>query len=205
MPTALVDAIRLNGIVLLIGSVALGAVGQFNLAWRLLQVPIGLINSAISQVFFQKLARVKPGGMTRLVRFTMMRSLLISLVPFGLLYLLAPWLFTVVFGHQWDLAGDIARALTPWLMMQLVTSPISTVFVVTGKQQWSLMFAVVFCASPLALLQFSTMDLLPTIRWLGILMAAMLATNLVLADFAARSFDREGPEVQEPTEEETDA
>src|SRR5699024_7340269 len=54
MPTALVDSLRTNGITLLIGTVALGAVGQFNLAWRILQVPIGLINSAISQVFFQK-------------------------------------------------------------------------------------------------------------------------------------------------------
>ncbi|NMA76144.1 MAG: oligosaccharide flippase family protein, partial [Actinomycetales bacterium] len=39
MPTALVDSVRINGITLLIGTVALGAVGQFNLAWRILQVP----------------------------------------------------------------------------------------------------------------------------------------------------------------------
>ena len=86
MPTALVDSLRTNGITLLIGTVALGAVGQFNLAWRILQVPIGLINSAISQVFFQKLARIRPGQMLPLVRGTILRSLLIP-VPFGLIYL----------------------------------------------------------------------------------------------------------------------
>ena len=106
MPNALVDSVRINGITLLIGTVALGAVGQLNLAWRILQVPIGLINSAISQVFFQKLARVRPGEMLPLVRSTIIRSLLISpQVPFGLIYLVSPWMFTLVFGQQWDQAG----------------------------------------------------------------------------------------------------
>ncbi|MGP9539029.1 lipopolysaccharide biosynthesis protein [Brachybacterium sp. AOP43-C2-M15] len=190
MPNALVDSLRINGITLLIGTVALGAVGQFNLAWRILQVPIGLINSAISQVFFQKLARVRPGEMYPLVRATIIRSLLISIVPFGLIYLVSPWLFILVFGQQWDMAGDFARALTPWLAMQLVTSPISTVFVVTDNQQWMLAFSVAFCAAPLSLLYFSPLPLLDTVFWLGLLMAAMLALMLVMSLLAARGYDR---------------
>lgn len=194
LPTALVDSVRINGITLLIGMVALGAVGQFNLAWRILQVPIGLINSAISQVFFQKLARVRPGEMFPLVRATILRSLVIAIVPFGLIYLLSPWLFLLVFGQQWDMAGDFARALTPWLAMQLVTSPISTVFVVTDNQQWMLAFSIVFCAAPLSLLYFSPLPLLETVFWLGLLMAAMLAMMLVMSLFAARGYDRRRPE-----------
>ncbi|MGO1684753.1 MAG: lipopolysaccharide biosynthesis protein [Brachybacterium sp.] len=190
MPNALVDSVRINGITLLIGTVALGAVGQFNLAWRILQVPIGLINSAISQVFFQKLARVRPGEMLPLVRSTIIRSLLISTVPFGLIYLVSPWMFTLVFGQQWDQAGDFARALTPWLAMQLVTSPISTVFVVTDNQQWMLGFSVVFCAAPLSLLYFSPLALLDTVFWLGLLMAGMLMIMLAMSLLAARGYDR---------------
>lgn len=202
MPTALVDSVRINGITLLIGTVALGAVGQFNLAWRILQVPIGLINSAISQVFFQKLARVRPGEMFPLVRVTILRSLVIAIVPFGLIYLVSPWLFILVFGQQWDMAGDFARALTPWLAMQLVTSPISTVFVVTDNQQWMLAFSVVFCAAPLSLLYFSPLPLLETAVWLGLLMAGMLAIMLVMSLFAARGYDRRRP--PEPTDPETE-
>lgn len=193
LPTALVDSVRINGITLLIGMVALGAVGQFNLAWRILQVPIGLINSAISQVFFQKLARVRPGEMFPLVRATILRSLVIAIVPFGLIYLVSPWLFLLVFGQQWDMAGDFARALTPWLAMQLVTSPISTVFVVTDNQQWMLAFSIVFCAAPLSLLYFSPLPLLETVFWLGLLMAGMLAIMLLMSLFAARGYDRRRP------------
>ena len=197
MPNSLVDSVRLNGIPLLVGTIALGAVGQFNLAWRILQVPIGLINSAVSQVFFQKLARVKPGSMFPLVRATILRSLAIAVVPFGLIYLLAPWMFTFVFGDQWDLAGGIAQALTPWLALQLVSSPISTVFVVTENQGWMLAFSIVFAAAPLSLLALSTMPLMTTLTWLGLLMAGMLTIMLMMSLLAAHRYDK--PETIEHT------
>lgn len=196
MPTALIDALRLNGIPLLIGTVALGAVGQFNLAWRILQVPVGLGTSAVSQVFFRKLARVEPGQMVPLVRATIIRGVAISIIPFGLIYLLAPWLFEFVFGAQWDQAGAFARALTPWLMMQLASSPVSTVFIVTETQHWLLGFSVVFCVAPLSLLYFSPMPILTTVYWVGAMMAVMLVVKLVLTMLAARRFDRNPP----PTE-----
>ncbi|MEI4872799.1 oligosaccharide flippase family protein, partial [Klebsiella pneumoniae] len=82
--------VRLNGIVLLIGTIALGAVGQFNLAWQSMQVPIGLINGAISQVFFERLARVERGSMRPLVRATIKRAFLLGLPPFIIIYIIAP-------------------------------------------------------------------------------------------------------------------
>lgn len=132
--------------------------------------------------------------MLPLVRFTIIRSMLIAIVPFGLIYLVSPWMFILVFGQQWDMAGDFARALTPWLAMQLVTSPISTVFVVTDNQQWMLAFSIVFCAAPLSLLYFSPLALLDTVFWLGLLMAAMLAIMLGMSLLAARGYDRRRPE-----------
>ena len=193
LPTALVDGIRLNGIPLLIGIVALGAVGQFNMAWRILQAPIGLINSAIAQVFYQKLSRVEPGDMHRLVKGTIIRSLLIAIVPFGLIYITAPWLFLFLLGPQWDMAGGIARALTPWLAMQLVTSPISTVFVVTENQGRMLVFSVFFAAIPLALLYFAPWELLTTLTALGAAMAVMLVFMMGMALQAAKGFDAHPP------------
>lgn len=199
LPNTLIDGIRLNGIPLLIGLVALGAAGQFNIAWRILQAPIGLINSAISQVFFQKLARVQPGDMFRLVRATMTRSLLIAVVPFGLIYITAPWLFLLLLGPQWDMAGDIARALTPWLAMQLVTSPISTVFVVTENQGWMLVFSIFFAGIPLGLLYIHPWPLLTTLTVLGAVMAVMLVIMMGMALLAARGYDRR------PREDEAEA
>ena len=142
LPNALVDAVRNNGIQMLIGVIALGSLGQFNLAWRVLQAPIALLNGAIAQVFLERMSRVQRGELTGLVRAVMKRAILFAVLPFGLLWLLAPWLIPLVFGSQWVEAGLITRALVPWLAMNLVTSPISNVFVVTSRQQWVLIHAI---------------------------------------------------------------
>lgn len=189
-PNALVDAIRTNGINMLIAAVALGSLGQFDKAWTLLQAPIALINGAIGQVFFQKLATVEPGRMLPLVSFVLKRAFLVGALPFTLLYFISPWLFPFLLGQQWEESGLFAQALVPWLFMTLLTSPVSQIFVVTETQQWLLAFSVVYCVVPLALLYFTPWNLHATITALGLLMAAMLIAMLLLAAASARRFDR---------------
>lgn len=189
-PNALVDAIRTNGINMLIAAVALGSLGQFDKAWTLLQAPIALINGAIGQVFFQKLATVEPGRMLPLVSFVLKRAFLVGALPFTLLYFISPWLFPFLLGQQWAESGLFAQALVPWLFMTLLTSPVSQIFVVTETQQWLLAFSVVYCVVPLALLYFTPWNLHATITALGLLMAAMLIAMLLLAAASARRFDK---------------
>ena len=193
LPNALVDAVRTNGIQMLVGAAALGALGQFSLAWRVLQAPIALLNGAISQVFLERMARVRPGGLTALVRAVMKRAVLLGVAPFALLWVLAPWLIPLVFGPQWEEAGYITRALVPWLGMNLITSPLSGVFVVTSKQQWILAHAVIFTVIPLGWLAFSPLEFLATLQVLSIAMALMLALLVFMADLAARAYDKTAP------------
>ena len=193
LPNALVDAVRTNGIQMLVGAAALGALGQFSLAWRVLQAPIALLNGAISQVFLERMARVRPGELTALVRAVMKRAVLLGVAPFALLWVLAPWLIPLVFGPQWEEAGYITRALVPWLGMNLITSPLSGVFVVTSKQQWILAHAVIFTVIPLGWLAFSPLEFLATLQVLSIAMALMLALLVFMADLAARAYDKTAP------------
>ena len=193
LPNALVDAVRTNGIQMLVGAAALGALGQFSLAWRVLQAPIALLNGAISQVFLERMARVRPGELTALVRAVMKRAVLLGVAPFALLWVLAPWLIPLVFGPQWEEAGYITRALVPWLGMNLITSPLSGVFVVTSKQQWILAHAVIFTVTPLGWLAFSPLEFLATLQVLSIVMALMLALLVFMADLAARAYDKTAP------------
>ncbi len=188
-PNALIDAIRLNGINLMIGRVSLGDFGEFNLANQAVSIPVGLINSAVSQVFFQKLSVIEPGQMYREVVGSIKRALIIGIAPFAVFYALAPWIFPLVFGVEWQQAGYFARALIPWMCMLLVTSPISTMFVVTGTQHWLLAFAIVYCAAPLSWLVLSPYPLLPTIFGLGAINAACLVAMTVMALFAAKRYD----------------
>lgn len=207
---AFVDAIRLNGINLLIGAYSVASLGQFSMAWRCLEVPLALINGAVSQVFFHKLSTLSPGQMRPLVRQVITRAVLIGVAPFALIYLLAPWFFPVLLGPQWDQAGGFARALTPWLFMTLITSPLSNLFVVTENQDWMLAFSLLYAAVPLGWLAVSPYGLLTTTYVLGALMAVLLMGMTLMADAAARRFDARpagggadgqagaGPAVDEP-------
>ena len=130
--------------------------------------------------------------MRPLVRLVIKRILVLALAPFAALYLVSPWLFPLLFGAQWSDAGYFARALIPWLFLTLVTSPLSNLFVVAERQDWMLGFAVVYAAAPLAWLDWSPLELLPTTYVLGAIMGGLLIIQTVLADYASAHYDRDG-------------
>ncbi|WP_195849315.1 lipopolysaccharide biosynthesis protein [Arthrobacter sp. AQ5-05] len=190
-PNALVDAVRTNGINLIIGIVySQSMLGQFYMAWKLLEVPLGLINGALAQVFFQRLAVMERGTMFAFAKTTVYRSAVLGIIPFVLIYWLSPWAFPVVLGAQWADAGLIARALVPWLFMSLITSPISTIFVVTETQHLMLAHALVYTAVPLSLLFFLKGDIVANLTAVSWAMAAILVAFTVMALWVGRRFDR---------------
>jgi O-antigen/teichoic acid export membrane protein len=189
-PTALIDAIRLNGINILIGAYSVAQLGQFSMAWRLLEVPAALISGALSQVFFQRFAVTERGSMFDFTRKSVVRTAAVAVVPFALIYVLAPPLFPIILGSQWDQAGYYAQALVPWLFMNVITSPISTLFVVVEAQQHLFAFSAVYMVVPLAILSLFQGDLAAAITIVGWAMAGTLCIMLVLAFWVARRHDR---------------
>lgn len=191
-PNALLDAIRTNGINLLIGIMYSGPLlGQFYMAWKLLEVPLGLINGALAQVFFQRLAVMERGSMFAFAKSSVFRSAVLGVIPFALIYWLSPWAFPVVLGAEWADAGLIARALVPWLFMSLITSPISTIFVVTETQHLMLMHAIFYTAVPLSLLYFLRGDIVANLTIVAFAMAGILIIFTMLALWVGYRYDRQ--------------
>ncbi len=191
-PNVLIDSIRTNGINLLIAKVSLGDFGEYNIANQAVKVPVILINSAVSQVFFQKLSKIEPGEMYKEVKNSIKRALLFGTAPFALLWIIAPWILPILFGSDFGQSGYYARALIPWMLMLLVTSPISTMFVVTGTQHWMLIYSVFYTSAPIIWLIFSPYSLLGTVYVLGLIMAGCLTIMTIMSLFAAKRFDRRG-------------
>lgn len=191
-PNALVDAVRLQGINLFIGAIAGAAVvGQFGLAWMLVQAPTALVASALSQVFFQRLSVTPRGEMSALVRRSLRTTLLVAAVPFLLIYLLAPPVLPWVLGADWTRVGLFAAALTPWLYLNFSTAPISNLFVVARRQGIMLAFAVVYAALPLTIIWSGRGgDLLRTVWWMSLGQAALLVVLCAVALLVARGYDR---------------
>lgn len=189
-PNALVDAIRLNGITLLIGRFFEDeTVGNFSVAWLLIQAPLSLINGALSQVFFQKMAVTPRGDMLRLVKGSLVRSLLLGIIPFAMIWFAAPPLLPWVLGGDYHLVGVLAAALVPWLYLNLATSPVSMLFIVVQKQGIMLAFGIAYMITPLSILWFFHRDIVTTIQLVSWAMAGLLVIFCVLALWAARQFD----------------
>ena len=110
--------------------------GYFSLTLRVLSLPSSLVGKAIGQVFYPLVAE-KEGEeqeQKEMVERTATILLLIALPIFATVGLLGPTLFTWVFGPSWEVSGEYAQYLAPWLALSLVSSPLST-FVFAKDEQ----------------------------------------------------------------------
>lgn len=135
---ALMDSVQANGVVFIIsyffGSSSLGL---YSLTLRALRIPISLIGSSVSQVFYQRASEVYSNGgdLNKLVRKTMIRLAIIALPIFISIFFFAPWAFGVIFGKGWHPAGVYARILSPWLLLNFIVSPVSQIPIIVRNQK----------------------------------------------------------------------
>jgi len=155
MLNALIDSLRLAGINILIAKYySLSTLGQFSLAWRMVQMPISILSSSMSQVFYQKINGLSNQELYRYtVKFVIQLSIT-ALLPFLLIFIFAQDLFEIFFGEKWTQAGSIASILTPWLYVNFISSPLSIVAMKIGKHEISLITSVVYMATPLSILYY---------------------------------------------------
>ncbi|MFK3676451.1 oligosaccharide flippase family protein [Microbacterium sp. NPDC090218] len=194
-PNALIDAVRLNGINLIIGAGSVSALGQFSMAWKLAQSPMALIAGAVSQVYYQRMASARPGELRRVVVSVTRNALLVGVIPFAALALLAPAIVPWFLGAQWQEAGAIVQALTPWLYLNVATAPLSNLFIVAGRQGTMLLFGIVYMLVPLTILWFLSADLVAAVWWMSGAMSVLLLVLIALSFRVATRFDAKHAEI----------
>jgi len=107
-------------------------------------MPMSLIGASIGQVFFQRAAAAKlQGNLSSIVEDTMQRLLLIGFLPMLLITLIGKDIFSVFLGEEWSEAGVYAQILGSWLLLDFISSPISTLNSILGKQEIDLFFNIV--------------------------------------------------------------
>jgi len=155
LPNALVDELRLSGINMLISKFfTIATLGQFSLAWRMIQAPMSLLGSALSQVFFQKLSISKKSALHEIVKNFIFKALFIAIPIFLFIYLFAESIFVFVFGEAWKLAGESASVMSPWLFLNFLTSPLSNIFLILNRQEIMLIFSILYAVIPLTIIYF---------------------------------------------------
>jgi O-antigen/teichoic acid export membrane protein len=122
------------------------SVGYYALTDRVLGVPLSFLGNSFKDVFKQKAATdyKEQGNCLSIYKKTTFTLIGLSIIPFVVLFIYAPVLFSKVFGEQWLASGEFARPLCLMYMFSFVSMPTSWVFVVAEKQKLDLLWQVMF-------------------------------------------------------------
>ena len=115
-----------------------GAAGQLGLALAVLAMPVLLFGRSTGQAYYAEIARIgskRPEEIYRISKSIVKRLLFASLVPFAVLVLAGPLMFSVAFGEQWEEAGVFASVLSFYLLAQFISVPIANALSVFDRQR----------------------------------------------------------------------
>lgn len=111
--------------------------GSYDHSYKMLRMPLVFVGVALGQVFFQKCAeRVNNRENIQGLLLKAVKTLvMIAIVPFTIIFFFGEELFSFVFGENWATAGKYSEIMAPWLMMNFITSPFSTIPMVINRQK----------------------------------------------------------------------
>mgnify|MGYP006137256045 FL=1 len=146
LPLALSDYVRdVLVALILIEFFSQSLFGAFDHSYRMLRIPVMLIGASLSHVFFSRISAYKTEGKLIFPLFRKVISILslLSIIPFVIIYFFGAPLFGFVFGAEWRFAGELSEIMAPWLMLNFIISPLSTIPLVFGKQKPYLLIGVI--------------------------------------------------------------
>jgi len=123
--------------IIMIAALAVGPeAGYLGLAMFVLQAPVGLIGTAVSQVYLSRAPSEHRAGNIGMFTAEVIGGLVkCGVGPLIFAGIVAPSLFVIIFGPEWSRAGVLVAWMTPWFVMQFLSSTVSMALHVTGSQR----------------------------------------------------------------------
>lgn len=191
----LANSLAYNLITIGVGAIySYHALGQYALAFRSASMPLAILSVALGQVYLREAARRVNSPALALRAFYRAGALLIavSVIPMVVVGLWGGTLFSFVFGAEWHLAGVYAAAMTPLLWARFVSSPLSSVFYIYGKQATLLIFQTILLAV-IVLTMTASFELTWSLRELLLVQSSLMGSfYVVLLYFARRTIVHSG-------------
>ena len=118
------------------------AAGFYTLGKMVMGMPSALLGKAVTDVFYPRIteaARQKENLSQQILGAT---SALIAIgaLPFGLVIIAGPWLFSLVFGEDWAMAGEYASWLALFYLFNFINKPCVAAVPVLGIQRGLLVY-----------------------------------------------------------------
>jgi len=135
--------------------------GLYTFPQKILYQPSKFISQAVADVFFNKASRMnsRNKSLGELTFSTYKTLLILGVVPYLLIILWGPELFSLVFGKEWMESGRIAAILSPWMFLVFVGSPVSGIFLVDKRLRLSFVLNISLLVLRLAALFYGAVIL----------------------------------------------
>lgn len=135
-PATALDVVSQQLPVLIISSTfGVAMLGMYSLAARVVYAPFSSISSAVSTVFMSHFSRAGNAQRESLLIKTWGKLAIIGAVIYIPVMVFGPMLFAIVYGPEWEMAGQIARILALVVVFNMVFSPTSVSFIVMGLRR----------------------------------------------------------------------
>ena len=122
------------------------AAGFYSLANSIIQIPMSLIGTSISNVFYAESASLRDSNPKRVKALSnklLKNLIIIGVFPLIILILFGPILFSFVFGKEWNDSGVYASLLSIAVFSRLIFKPISNIFDIYEKQKAAFLLNIV--------------------------------------------------------------
>lgn len=145
LPSALVNNYTSqNPIILLNFFFGTSTIGYFALTRRVLALPIKLIANTTKEVYKQKATEEfnRFGNCKKSFNQTFKLLFISSFVPLIILFFLSPFIFSFLFGPEWEKSGIYARYLLIMFCLQFSVSPLSYTLFIRDRQKYDLYWQI---------------------------------------------------------------
>lgn len=141
---ALANSAAIQAPIIIIAALTFGKeAGYLMLAMRVMQAPMSLVGSAISQVYLSRAVEELKAGNLAASTLNVIEGLIkLGVGPLIFMGLISSAAFPLVFGAAWARAGVLVAWMTPWFVFQLMVSPVATILYVKSQQKIALILQV---------------------------------------------------------------
>ncbi|NQT19711.1 MAG: oligosaccharide flippase family protein [Planctomycetes bacterium] len=152
MWTNVLNTTRGSVSVLLMGTLfATEVIGHYSLGCKLVSLPLTILGVSLGQVFYPEAADEwrRNGSIATTLHNTVRILSITCIFPLVAMGVMGPLMFELFLGANWREAGVYAQIMTPWLLVMLVASPTSTVFLIRRRAHITFIYVAVLLVAQL--------------------------------------------------------
>jgi len=167
-------------------------VGYYMLSQRIIKMPSSILANAVADVFRQKASHqfANNGNCFLLYKQTIKKLFLIAVIPFSILFFIAPELFSFIFGEKWKITGEYVQIMMPMFFFQFISNPLSMLTVITNKQEYDIWWQSFFGVGTVIVLfscHYLQSDIKITLLYLTLFYSLMYGIMLYLTYYISKN------------------